>query len=222
MNYAAYVNNLIEMAIAFLPKIVSAIIILFIGWIVGRILGKYISKVLDKIGLDDLLLKTAFGQTIEKSSITVVKFFDYVIRAFVYLIAIMAAADVLDIEFLSEYLQMIVAYIPSVLAFAAILIVGFILIDFFADFLQDMGHVGDVQFMKPMISVMRIFLYLMVLILALTQLRVDLTIIYILIEPLAWGIGLGVGAAIAIIVGFGLKDKSPEILNNFMSKVKKE
>lgn len=221
MNYANYIDNLLQMTIAFLPKIVSAIIILLIGWIVGRILGKYISKALDKIGLDNLLLKTAFGQTIEKSSITVVIFFDYVIRAFVYLIAIMAAADVLDIDFLSEYLQMIVAFIPSVIAFAAILIVGFLLIDFIADFLIKMGNVGDVQFMKPMISIMRVFLYVMVIILALTQLRVDLTIIYILIEPLAWGIGLGIGAAIAIIVGFGLKDKSPEILNNFMGKIKK-
>ena len=49
-----------------LPKIAGAIIVLIIGWIAGRIIGKGVSHVLDKIGVDDALLKTAFGKAIEK------------------------------------------------------------------------------------------------------------------------------------------------------------
>lgn len=222
MDYLGYIESTLGVVISYLPKIAGAIIILLIGWIVGRLLGKYVSKFLDKIGVDDALLKTAVGQAIEKSGTTVVKFFDILIRWFIYLIAIMAAANVLEIEFLSEFIQMIVQYIPSILAFLVILIVGFLLIDFLVDFLEHIGEAGGVAFMKVIMSVMRLFLYFVVLILALTQLKLDMTIIYIFIEPLAWGIALGIGAAIAIIVGFGLKDRSPELLDNLLKQVKKK
>jgi len=222
LDYLGYIESTLGGVISYLPKIAGAIIILLIGWIVGRLLGKYISKFLDKIGVDDALLRTAVGQAIEKSGTTVVKFFDLVIRWFVYLIAVMGAANILEIEFLSEFIQMIVQYIPSILAFMAILIVGFLLIDFLVDFLEHIGEAGGVAFMKIIMSVMRLFLYFVVLILALTQLKLDMTIIYIFIEPLAWGVALGIGAAIAIIVGFGLKDRSPELLDDLLKQVKKK
>jgi len=60
---------------------------------------------------------------------------------------------------------------------------------------------------------MRIFLYFVIAVLALSQLMLDLTIIYTFVTPIAWGIGIGLGAAIAIIVGFGLKNRSEEIMN---------
>jgi hypothetical protein len=53
-------------------------------------------------------------------------------------------------------------------------------------------------------------------ILALSQLELDLTIIYTFITPIAWGIGIGLGAAIAIIVGFGLKNRSEAIMDKLI------
>ena len=78
-----------------LPKIAGTIIVLIIGWIVGRIIGKGISQVLDRVGVDDALRKTVIGKALERSGVTVVRFFDLIIRWFIYLIAVFAAADIL-------------------------------------------------------------------------------------------------------------------------------
>lgn len=89
--------------VAYLPKIIAAIIILIIGWFAGRIAGKIVSKVLDKVGVDDAVDKTIIGDTIKKSGKTTVGFFDAVVRWFIYIIFIVAAVNVLNIDILTDF-----------------------------------------------------------------------------------------------------------------------
>ena len=216
------IMQMFSSVILYLPNIIAAIIILLIGWIAGRIIGGIVARFLDRIGVDDALRKTSVGKAIEQSGTNVVVFFDLIVRWFIYLIAILAAANVLQLEFLTVLISSIVAYLPNIAAFLIILIAGFILIDYFADFMIGWGETQKVEYIKPITMLLRVFFYFVVVMLALTQLLLDLTIIYIFITPLAWGIGIGIGAAIAIIVGLGLKDRAPEIMDSLMSEVKKE
>ncbi len=216
------IMQMFSSVILYLPNIIAAIIILLIGWIAGRIIGGIVAKFLDRIGVDDALRKTSVGKAIEQSGTNVVVFFDLIVRWFIYLIAILAAANVLQLEFLTVLISSIVAYLPNIAAFLIILIAGFILIDYFADFMIGWGETQKVEYIRPITMLLRVFFYFVVVMLALTQLLLDLTIIYIFITPLAWGIGIGIGAAIAIIVGLGLKDRAPEIMDSLMSEVKKE
>jgi uncharacterized membrane protein len=57
--------------------------------------------------------------------------------------------------------------------------------------------------------------------LALSQLLIDLTIIYTIITPVAWGIGIGLGAAIAIFAWFWLKNHNEEVMNAVMEGLAK-
>ncbi|MDG6256859.1 MAG: hypothetical protein QCH35_04590 [Methanomicrobiaceae archaeon] len=216
------IMQMFSVIILSLPNIIAAIIILLIGWVAGRIIGGVVARFLDRIGVDDALRKTSIGKAIEQSGTNVVAFFDLIVRWFIYLIAILAAANLLQLEFLTALIASIVAYLPNIAAFLIILIVGFILIDYFADFMKGWGEAQKVEYIGLITMLLRVFFYFVVVMLALTQLLLDLTIIYIFITPIAWGIGIGIGAAIAIIVGLGLKDRAPEIMDSLMSEVKKE
>ena len=207
--------------ISFLPTLVAAIIILVIGWIIGRLLGKVVSRILDKIGVDDALRKTSVGKAIEQSGTNIVHLFDLIVRWFVYLIAIVAASNVLKLDFLSNLFQTIVFYLPNVLMFLIILIVGFIVVDYFADILQGWGKTQNIEFLGVIILLLRVFFYFIILILALSQLLIDLTIIYTFITPLAWGVGLGVGAGIAIFLAYGLRDRAPGMVDDMMKRFSK-
>ncbi len=213
--------QMVYSVIAFIPNLIAAIIILIIGWIVGRILGKVISGILDKIGVDDALIKTSVGKAIEQSGTSVVAFFDLIVRWFIYLIAIVAAANVLGLEFLTTLFQNIVVYLPHIAMFLIILIAGFIMVDYFADLLVAWGKTQDIEFLGVIIMLLRVFFYFIILILALSQLLIDLTIIYTFITPIAWGVGIGLGAGIAIFIGFGLKDRAPGIMDDLLKKISK-
>ncbi|WP_214041028.1 hypothetical protein [Methanoculleus sp.] len=216
------VEELARNVILFLPNLIAAIIILIIGWILGRILGRVVAEVLDRIGVDDALRKTSVGQHVERSTTSISRLFDLIVRWFIYLIAILAAVSVLQIQTLTTAVAVIVAYIPNIVAFILILVVGIILIDWLIDVLQGMGETQQIQGFGLIAMLLRAFLYFVVVILALQQLLIDLSIIYVFVVPLAWGLALGLGAAIAIIVGLGLRDRAPEIMDGLTGKVKRE
>jgi len=202
-----------------LPMLIGAIIVLIIGWIAGRVLGKAVSVLIDKLGFEKSIGKTALGKAFLKTGwASFAHIGDFLVRIIIYLFAIMAAADILGITHLSALIAELIAYIPSLVAFVIILLLGLILVDYFSDFVIAYGEHGTLQLVKPVIAVLRVFLYFIVIMLALTQLRLDLGIIYAFVTPVAWGVGIGLGAAIAIIVGFGLKDQAPELFNKLLDK----
>lgn len=215
------IMKMINSVIAYLPNFVAAIIILIIGWVVGRFLGKIISKILDKVGVDDALRKTSVGKAIEQSGMKIVRLFDLIVRWFIYLIAIAAAASVLKIEFISELFEKIILYLPHVAMFLIILIAGFIIIDYFADILHAWGKTQNIEFLEVIILLLRVFFYFVVLILALSQLLIDLTIIYTFVTPIAWGVGIGVGVGIAVFIAYGLKDRAPQMMDDLLKKIHK-
>lgn len=202
----AFLEDLWATFVDMIPGIIGAIIALIIGWIVGRALGKGVSKILDKAGVDDALRKTILGRTLERSGVTCVRFFDLIVRWFVYLIAILAAANILNIPILSNYLSLIVSYLPSLIAGIFILFFGFIIADYIGDFVTSLGREAKIEFAGLMANGLRIILYFVIVVIALSTIGIDVSILYIFATALAWGLAIGVGAAIAIAFGWGFKD----------------
>src|SRR5690606_8702903 len=177
------------------------------------------SKILDKVGVDDALRKTSLGKAIEGTGMHIVRLFDLIVRWFIYLIAIAAAASVLQIGFISELFEKIILYMPHVAMFLIILVAGFVIVDYFSDLMHAWGKTQNIEFLGVIIMLLRVFFYFVVLILALSQLLIDLTIIYTFITPIAWGVGIGVGVGVAVFLAFGLKDRAPEMIDNMLKKI---
>ena len=213
------VTSSVYTTVNLIPMLIGAIIVLIIGWVVGRVLGKAIAVLVDKLGIEKSIAKTGIGKAFLKTGwASFAEISDFLVRIIIYLFAIMTAADILSISYLSALIAQLIAYIPNLIVFVIILFVGLILVDYFSDFFIAYGEHGSLQLVTPVISVLRVFLYFIVIMLALTQLKLDLGIIYTFITPVAWGVGIGLGAAIAIIVGFGLKDQAPELFNKILEK----
>ncbi|WP_394698724.1 hypothetical protein [uncultured Methanoregula sp.] len=210
------------MIVSSLPAIIGAIVILLIGWIVGRLLGRAVRFVIDKAVQHALVSKTEIGGKLKDSGVTLGYLGDVAARCCVYLIAILAAVDFLNLDYMSILMTAIVGYIPHIAAFVIILIVGFILVDYFLDLLGKYHETKDVDLIRPVLLVLRVFLYFVIVILALSQLMIDLTIIYTFVTPIAWGIGIGVGAAIAITFWFGMKNRSEQLIDHFMEAIGKK
>ena len=205
-SFADAIGTMVE----FIPEIIGAIIILIVGLFAGRILGKVVSRILDKVGVDDAVDKTAIGDTIKKSGITTVGFFDALIRWFIYLIFVMAAVNVLNIPMFTSLMQQVVLYIPHLILGVIVLVVGLILADFVMDQIGEQLTAKEVDFADTITSVIRAIFYLVVIVFALDQLLIETTVIYTFLVPLAWGIAAGIAIAMGIALGWGLKDVAAE------------
>ena len=128
------VRALYDRFIAFLPNFLVAVIILVVGWVVAIFVAKIIKEVLhsvkldeigDKLGLDELSSRTGVKLSISGTIAWLVKWF--------LLVAVfMAVAEILSLNQISDFLNQVLLYIPSVVAGAAILLVGSMVARFLA------------------------------------------------------------------------------------------
>jgi hypothetical protein len=219
------VSRGLENVVAVLPAIIGALIVLLLGWIVGRLLGKAVRIVIDKalaaVTTTPVIGESDVGKTVVSSHVSLGYLGDITMRCVIYLIAILGAVDILNLDYLSKFMTQVLSYIPHVVAFVIILVVGIILVDYFIDFFRNYSQTSNIELINPVLVLLRLFLYFVVIMLALSQLLLDLTIIYTVITPIFWGIGIGLGAAIAIVVWFGMKNRSEQIMDKIMESLSK-
>lgn len=116
--------------------ILSAIVVLVVGYIVGRLLEAVVVRILEGIGLSDYTGGTALESSGEGGGLE--RALGKVATYYVYFVAILAAADVLQIPILSQLLQQIGAFIPIVISAIVILVLGFIVGRVIRDIIADL------------------------------------------------------------------------------------
>lgn len=124
------------------------------------------------------------------------------VSVFFYLIFILAAVDILGIEMLSNFVNQILLYLPNLIAGIIILVVGLIAVEWLTKFIRSMTNEYKVISGNLVTMVLRVILIFFIFMMALDQWMIDTSIIYTIIQPLAWGIA----AAIAVAFGWGFKD----------------
>ena len=216
-SFADAIGTMVE----WLPAIIVAIIILIIGWFAGRAAGKIISKVLGKVGVDDAVDKTIIGDTIKKSGMTTVGFFDALVRWFIYVIFIVAAVNVLKIDILTQFMHQIGVYIPHLIAGIILLVVGLIVVNVIMKWVEEQLTSREVAYADIIAPVLKAIFSLVVIILALDQLLIETTILYTFLVPLAWGLAAGIAIALGFSLGWGLKDVVAEYIKEKLKEEKK-
>jgi hypothetical protein len=167
------------------------------------------------------LRKTAIGKALERSGVTTVRFFDLIIRWFIYLIAVFAAVNILEITVLSEFMKTVVEYLPSFIAGAFIIIFGFIIADFIGDAVTAVGKEAKVEFSGLIAAGLKLLLYFVVLTIALGLMRIDVEILYVFANALAWGAAIGIGAGLGIAFGWGFKDVVAKNAKKWITSIEK-
>lgn len=204
-----------------IPNILMAVLIIVIGLILGKVMGNVVSKIVEKTGLDKALKGSILEKAVEAAGTTILGLFNIVVRWFIYLIAIMIAVEYLGIPLLSSIIQQFVNFMPNVFAAMLILLIGLIIADFIGDFLKNMGESMGIAYIHIVTPVLKLVLYFIVMMMALDKLSVNTCIFYAIADAFAWGIGIGIGLSIAIVVGFGMKDRAPELMDSLLEGFRK-
>ena len=126
------VQGMIDEALAMIPNIVAAVAIGFVGWLVARVLRGLVSNLLAAVGVDKLGADVGLSNQVQISRLV-----GMIVFIFVFIPALIAALDALQIESISapatEMLSMILEAIPNLLAAAVILIITWYVAKFAAD-----------------------------------------------------------------------------------------
>lgn len=204
-----------ESIVAALPGIIAAIIILLIGYIIGKIIGGGVRRLLEKAKTDKKIAKnTIIKRMLDSVDMTFSKLMGVLVSLFFYVVFILAAVDVLQIQILSTFVNAVLLYLPHLIAGILVLIVGLIAVEWIVSFIQNTMNQYKVSLANIITLFFRAVLTLVVIVITLDQWKIDTSIIYTFIQPLAWG----VAAAIAVAFGWGFKD----IVGDWAKKQAKE
>ena len=194
------VADFITDIIAYIPLLISALIVLLIGLMVVDFLVNLISKILMASGIDDKILSGASGDALKASGMAPSSIISGLVKLFGYLIFILAAVNILKLTIVADFLVGAVNYLPNLFAGVLILIVGMLVIDFFADHIQGIIKGMNIEGMDVLVPALKGFLFFVVILMAFDTMLIDTSIFYILIGPLAWGL------AIVVAFRWGIKE----------------
>lgn len=207
VQYSLY--DLFTRAMAVLPDIVGAIIIIIIGLIVAPILGGIVKKVVDVLKVDSLSEKVGLNEIIkpffEKPSIAV--FLGKIVKWFFIVAFLMAAAEVLQWDRVTEFLNEIVFYIPNVLIAVVILVLGAIAGKFLDELIVRSLKGSKVPVDNPEVlgKMAKYALILFAVLAAFLQLGIASSLIEILFA--------GIVLAMALAFGLGGREKAGKLLD---------
>jgi len=186
--------------ILYVPLIISAIVVLVIGLLIVDFLSDLIRKTLVATGVDERFSKNSVGETLKSANTSISGILSMIVKIFGYLIFILAAAEILQLNRVAQFLNNVLNYIPNLFIGILILIIGFLSIDFIADYLQKMLAGMKVEGSEVFIPILRGFMFLVVLLLALDSMLIKTTIFYTFLGPLAWGF------AVVVAFKWGIKE----------------
>ena len=169
------------------PKVVAALILLGIGLLIGRIIGWIVRKVAEKMNLDRYWSRTGIGESVSKAGWNLTRIISVAARWFVYLFFISAAVNVLEFTQLSQAINDVWLWIPNVVAFIIILVIGALIADFVGRWMQRELPARGVVGGKAIGLLATGILYAIVLVVATTQLQIGEAILNSVISALIWG-----------------------------------
>jgi len=197
-----------------IPKIIGAVILLIIGLIAGKIIGSAVERISKKIIQKSEGKKGADSTTIVEipGKLDSARLISSTVRWFIYLFFIVAAVNALEFEQLTVALTDLWLWVPNLLAFVLIIIIGLIIVNFVSKWIDQELIQRDLGGSKYIITGVKVVIYGIIFAVALTQLGIGEDIIPILVSSFSWSISIAIGAAIAIGLGFALKDIIPSLI----------
>jgi len=118
-------QTLWESFIVFLPSLLGALIVFFVGWAIAVGLQKLVTQILRALRIDPILEKVGTHRFFERAGIKM-DFSGWIgtfVKWFLIIVFLLAATDILKLQEVSVFLRSVLAYIPNVVVAIVVLIV---------------------------------------------------------------------------------------------------
>lgn len=204
--------------VSVVPKIIVAILVFIIGWLIALLIQRAIVHFIRAIKLDTLLSHTGLDEVVRKAGYKLDSglFIGAIFKWFVIILFLKMSLGIVELTQIDVFLDSVIHYLPSVVVAVIALFAGSIIADAMAKFVTGSAkaaEVGEHHFIGEMT---RWVIWIFVILLVLSELNIGKT----LVDTLTIGIVSMLALAGGLAFGLGGKDLAGKILNK-ISKPKK-
>ena len=90
-------TRMVEDIIAFLPSVIAALIVILVGYVTGAVVGRAVNMLIEKMGLEKSFEESGTGKAFRSAGFDISSFFGSVTKAFVVILSIILAIQILNI-----------------------------------------------------------------------------------------------------------------------------
>lgn len=198
------ITNLIDTYIAYLPKLVGALILLILGLVIGRVIGKIVFEIIERSTIENYIMEK--GAKIKLSN-----FFSAISRWGIYLVFIKASSEQAGIPALASFVGGILNFVLGVIEAIVVMLVGYLI----ATYAQDQVRNMRTKYSDLISNVVFFFIVYMAVALALPFAGINVSLVNNILLVIIGAVSLG----IAIAIGLGLKDVVAEVAKEYKKEI---
>jgi hypothetical protein len=198
--------------IQFAPKLILAIILFIIGWILGNLIAKAFEHVCSALKIDNLFSSIGLREMMKKAGMNLNTgyFLGQIVKWFVVVVFLLPSLNLVGLDYISSFLQYdVLGFLPRVIVAAFILIIATIVSDFIAKAVLASGKAMSLHSAHMLGTIAKYAIWIFALIIALGQLGVADTYMSILFT----GIVAMLALAGALAFGLGGKDHASRLIS---------
>ena len=197
---------------AALPTILGALLILIIGWIVAGLFARIISRVLRAVRFNSLAERAELDVFLERTGTDLdpAGMLGMLVKWFVRIIFVVAAANTLDMPQVSEFLNQVLTFLPNV----AVAVIIFVLGAALARFLRDLtrGAVSTAGAGEGAVMTVSTVVYWSILVITILTALQQLGIATVLSETLYTALFGAAALAFALSFGLGTRETAADLV----------
>jgi small-conductance mechanosensitive channel len=175
-----------------LPSLFKFVATLVLAYVAGKIFAKIIGEVLKRLEFERLTKKSEAERIARRFGMSLIGLIEVVTRWTIYLVGVQIALETAGLEFFNELMQRVVSYMPNLILALLIFIVGILVAEKLGDFVQGLAEDEKVPRFWLLGNLVRYTIYLLVVIMALSQLGISTEVLVIVTGAIFATIGLTV------------------------------
>lgn len=202
----------------FVPLLIGAVVVFIVGWIIAVSLGKLVEQVIRALKVDNLLSKLDVERAMERAGwrLNSGVFLGGLVRWFLIVVFLLAAANILGLQAVSDFLRDVLLYIPNVIVAALILIIAALVSTLMERVVR--GSVEAAGYRGALVGVVaRWAIWIFAFVAALLQLGIATA----LLQTVVTGLVAALALAFGLSFGLGGKDAAASIIDRIRGELRK-
>jgi len=201
----------------FFLKLLAAIVIFVIGWLVAKLIKAVVVKVLKALRLDAVAEQLKIADFLSKGGVkyTLSEVIGVVIYWVFMLGVLISALNIVELTGVSDLLDRILLYVPNVIGALIIIIAGIFIATFVATVARTAAVNAGLAQAELLGKVVQAIIFVFAVVIALDELKIGAVLIS------AMNIVLGtIGLALALAFGLGCKEIAGKFISELVDKFK--
>ncbi len=215
---ASSFNDLFSGVLVFVPKLIFAFLVFFIGLVVAVFVGRVIAQAIRALRIDHVLRSLGLEEYFDRAGFRMDSgaFIGGLVKWFFILVFLMAALSVLELTAVTSFLgDAVLTYLPNVIVAAFVLMIAAVLGDVASSVAAGAARAAKIPSAGLVGAVVRWAIWIFAILAALTQLGIFRELIIVVVQATVYMLALAGGLAF----GLGGKDAAARFIDKMSKEV---